>query len=79
MRDRDSEDCAAAERAFAQALGGGCSQPVAAHAVILPDHEAMKLTGFYRSGAPRSLTGPRGEGRELGLRLAQMMQREAIL
>ena len=33
VRDRDAEDCAAAERSFVAALGGGCALPVAAYVV----------------------------------------------
>ena len=73
VRDKDSWDCAAAERAFIAALGGGCALPVAAHAVAEGDN--LTLTGLYMDEALRiynrgAISGPRGEARGLGLELA---------
>lgn len=76
VRDRDAEDCAAAERSFVAALGGGCALPVAAYAVA--EGNILNLSGFYADevrGIRRTgrLSGPRTEavglGRELAARL----------
>ena len=41
----ESSKCAIAERAFVEKLDGGCTSPIAAHAVI--ENEIMTLTGLY--------------------------------
>lgn len=46
--DPVSRQCALAERAFVKELDGGCSSPVAAHAVI--DGDELILTGLYYEG-----------------------------
>jgi hydroxymethylbilane synthase len=71
--DRDSEICAKAERAFAAAVGGDCSSPVAAHAEIYG--EEISLTGFYarEEDGPfiRDIArGPAGKTELIGERLA---------
>ena len=43
--DADSTCAALAERSFVRFLDGGCSSPVAAHAVV--DQEKIVLTGLY--------------------------------
>ncbi len=43
--DADAEAAALSERAFVRELGGGCSSPVAAHAVV--KGEEITLTGLY--------------------------------
>jgi hydroxymethylbilane synthase len=73
VNDSDSSDCAAAERAFAARLGGGCSLPVAAYARV--QGTELILTGFYvdetvsiyRTG---SLAGDRKNAAMLGEALA---------
>lgn len=47
--DPVSRQCALAERAFVKELDGGCSSPVAAHAVI--DGDELILTGLYYEGS----------------------------
>ena len=77
VRDRDAEDCAAAERSFAAALGGGCALPVAAYAVA--EGDILNLSGFYadetlevrRTGR---LSGPRTEAGSLGRELAARLR-----
>ena len=76
VRDRDAEDCAAAERSFVAALGGGCALPVAAYAVA--EGDVLNLTGFYADetlGVRRTgkLSGPRMEAERLGLELAERL------
>lgn len=46
--DADAEVAALTERAFVRELGGGCSSPVAAHAVV--KGEEITLTGLYYEG-----------------------------
>ncbi|MDD2959080.1 MAG: hydroxymethylbilane synthase [Lachnospiraceae bacterium] len=79
-QDEDSRCAALAERAFVRALDGGCSSPVAAHAVI--DGDTVKLTGLYceeETGAWQkgSLLGSREEAEKLGMKLAEMLRYEA--
>ena len=51
VQDKESACCARAERAFVRALNGGCSSPVAAHAVV--ERTLLTLTGFYVSADER--------------------------
>ena len=64
--------CARAERAFVCRLDGGCSSPIAAHAV-LSDGE-ITITGLYvdeeGTAIRRTATGPRNQGEDLARRLA---------
>lgn len=77
VRDEDSTWCALAERAFVRTLDGGCTSPVAAHAVV--DGGTLTLTGFYvsadesvqRKGA---LSGPREGAEQLGQALANQLR-----
>ncbi len=67
----DSRMCVTAERAFLQAMGGGCQSPVAAHATL--EGGQMRLLGIsFRSGAARRsmVTGPAKAAVELGKELA---------
>ena len=78
VHDSRAACCALAERAFVRALDGGCSSPVAAHAVT--DGETLTLTGLYvspdetiiRKGA---LTGPAAEAETLGKTLAERLRK----
>lgn len=45
LNDRSSEICVQAERAFVRTLDGGCSSPIAAHAVCADD--TLSITGLY--------------------------------
>lgn len=77
VRDRDAEDCAAAERSFVAALGGGCALPVAAYAVA--EGDILNLSGFYADetlGVRRTgrLSGPRTEAGSLGRELAARLR-----
>ena len=64
--------CALAERAFVRALDGGCTSPVAAHAVV-QDGE-MILTGMNVYGEKDSIAGAAAEGERLGLTLAERLR-----
>jgi hydroxymethylbilane synthase len=73
VNDRDSQDCAGAERAFVARLGGGCSLPAAAYAEVLGTE--LRLTGFYvdeSAGLFRRgfLSGSREDAVKLGETLA---------
>ena len=77
--DADSTCAALAERSFVRFLDGGCSSPIAAHAVV--DQEKIMLTGLYyeeETGAYKkgSLEGTREEAEELGVRLAKKLREE---
>lgn len=76
VRNRDAEDCAAAERSFVAELGGGCALPVAAYAVT--ERNVLNLTGFCADetlGVRRTgkLSGPRTEAESLGRELAERL------
>lgn len=78
VRDEDSTWCALAERAFVRTLDGGCTSPVAAHAVV--NGEMLTLTGFYVSPDERiqrkgSLSGPQERAEELGRELADRLRK----
>ena len=49
VRDEKSELCAAAERSFSDALGGGCTSPVGAYAEVAGGR--LELCGFYADEA----------------------------
>lgn len=80
LRERNAEDCALAERAFVRALDGGCSSPVAAHAVT--EDGVITITGLYVDGAERMsrdcVSGPRSQGEELAQELARRMKEAAV-
>ena len=68
---------AVAERAFVRHLDGGCSSPVAAHAVVREKEIVLRglyydeETGKYEKGM---ITGPAEEGETLGISLAQKLR-----
>lgn len=77
VRDEDSTWCALAERAFVRALDGGCTSPVAAHAVV--DGGTLTLTGFYVSADESvqrkgTLSGSREQAEQLGQVLANQLR-----
>lgn len=74
--DRESGVRARAERSFVKALGGGCSSPIAAFAVL--EGETLTLTGMGAGGEKSALTGPAGQPEELGRALAERMRKEGL-
>ena len=73
VRDRDAELCAAAERSFSDALGGGCTAPVGAYAEV--EGRRLLLRGFYADEAADvyrkgKLDGAAEEACEIGRKLA---------
>lgn len=75
LDDATVREATSAERAFLEGLGGGCLAPIAAHAWI--DNGTLTLEGFV--AAPDGSTavrvrrsGPETNGRETGLRLADV-------
>ena len=77
VQDEKTACCAKAERAFVRALDGGCSSPVAAHAVV--EGEKLTLTGFYVSEDERiqrkgSISGGVTEAETLGSTLAWILK-----
>lgn len=77
--DEEGTLCARAERAFVRRLGGGCSAPIAAHAVIAG--ETITLTGLYVDEAGRvsrsTVSGPKTQGTALAEELADRMKEES--
>ncbi len=79
LASRESAWAAQAERSFVRYLDGGCSSPVAAHAVITGDKIHLmglyyeEATGSYRKD---SIDGSAGEGTELGIQLAKKLKGE---
>lgn len=66
-----------AERAYMKSLGGGCSTPIAAHAVI--EGEGMKVYGMYATGDDlriirASIEGNKHEAYDLGINLADIIK-----
>ncbi|MBP1736176.1 MAG: hydroxymethylbilane synthase [Oscillospiraceae bacterium] len=77
LHHEDSYVIALAERGFVRALDGGCSSPVAAHAVLEGDR--LVLTGLYVEEAGERLhfetaCGSRQEAEQLGISLAEGMK-----
>lgn len=77
VQDKESACCARAERAFVRALNGGCSSPVAAHAVV--ERTLLTLTGFYVSADERiqrkgSIRGSAADAETLGKTLARQLK-----
>ena len=77
VQDKESACCARAERAFVRALNGGCSSPVAAHAVV--EGTLLTLTGFYVSADERiqrkgSIRGSAADAEILGKTLARQLK-----
>ena len=77
VQDKESACCARAERAFVRALNGGCSSPVAAHAVV--ESTLLTLTGFYVSADERiqrkgSIRGSAADAEMLGKTLARQLK-----
>ena len=77
VQDEESACCARAERAFVRALNGGCSSPVAAHAVV--EGTLLTLTGFYVSPDERiqrkgSIRGSAAYAEMLGKTLARQLK-----
>ena len=77
VQDEKTACCAKAERAFVRTLDGGCSSPVAAHAVVVG--EALTLTGFYVSSDERiqrkgCIHGQMADAEMLGQQLARRLK-----
>ena len=77
FQDEKGYYAAVGERAFVRCLDGGCSSPIAAHAIV--DDEEMTLlglyydesTGNYKKG---SIKGAKQEAESLGIALAKQLQ-----
>ena len=74
--DPETRAAVTAERAFLNALGGGCSAPVAAYAhfALRTSHSALAMTGLVASPDGRRAIRVSGEGNDplaLGAELAQ--------
>jgi len=65
----------AAERAFLRGLGGGCSAPVAAHAVVSGQSPAISLTGLIASIDGRRVIRLSGESHDPVAAGAQLAER----
>jgi hydroxymethylbilane synthase len=62
LDDPATRACATAERAFLAALGASCNSPLAAHAVVLPGGEHVRLTALVASDDGRAVLRSRAEG-----------------
>jgi len=74
LEDDSTRKCVTAERAFLSGLGGGCSVPVAAYAVISDQLSVISLTGLVISEDGKKavkLTGQGVDASQLGNELAQ--------
>lgn len=77
--DRDGTKAALAERAFVRYLDGGCSSPVAAHAIIHGD--SIHLMGLYYQESTGkykkdSMYGTVDKAEELGVMLAKKLKED---
>lgn len=64
-----------AERAFLQAMGGGCQSPLAAYAQVLGHQIRLRAVSFKEAAARRAdLRGPLQDPEALGHRAAQQIQ-----
>ncbi len=77
LEDAVTRRAVEAERAALGELGGGCQAPIAIHA--FEENGKFVITGIVANPASgevlrASLTGPGGEGRELGHRLARLLR-----
>lgn len=74
LEDESTRKAVTAERAFLSGLGGGCSVPVAAYAVVSKQTSVISLTGLVISEDGRKVIKIQDEGTdalELGKTLAQ--------
>lgn len=75
FRDRDAEAAGQAERAFVRFLDGGCSSPIAAHALL--EGEEMTLLGlYYDEETGRYLRGRKKGSRDRAEALGEALARE---
>ena len=77
FQDEKGYYAAVGERAFVRYLDGGCSSPIAAHAIV--DDEEMTLLGLYydeNTGNHKkgSIKGAKQEAESLGIALAKQLQ-----
>ena len=75
--DQNARTAALAERAFVRELDGGCSSPVAAHAIV--NGSCLRLLGLYYNEETREvftgeLTGSAAQAEELGKALAGQLR-----
>jgi hydroxymethylbilane synthase len=78
IEDFSVRGCITAERAFLQALGGGCSTPVAAHATMNSvQPSTISLTGLVISEDGKTVVKVAGQGRD-ALRLGTELAKQAI-
>jgi hydroxymethylbilane synthase len=68
----DTAWCVTAERVFVRAMGGGCSSPVAAYAVL--EGGRLTLTGMDESRRKATLSAPPDQAEDLGLTLARRLR-----
>lgn len=80
INDTKSQICVEAERAFVKELDGGCSSPIAAHAVL--DGDNITITGLYvddrNEERTDKITGNIQNHVELGIELARRIKQERI-
>ncbi len=79
FHEKSAMYAALAERAFVGELNGGCSSPVAAHAVIMEGK--LQLFGLYYNEKDEdyltgSICGPCSEAEKLGVKLAHKLKTE---
>lgn len=77
--DREGTYAALCERAFVRFLDGGCSSPVAAHAVV--ENDTIHLMGlYYQESTGRykkgTMDGSVKEAEELGIHLAKQLKKD---
>ena len=79
LQDPDTARCTLAERAVSKALGGSCSMPLAAHAIVQADGQLWLRAWLGAVDGSRHLVAQAVQSQEessesLGKRVAQMLQ-----
>ncbi len=77
LEDESTRKAVAAERAFLSGLGGGCSVPVAAYAVISEQSSVISLTGLVISEDGKKTVKVTGQGTD-ALQLGNELAQQAI-
>lgn len=72
--DPDSRDAVKAERAFIETLGGGCSAPAAAYAIV--SGNTLKIQGFCVDAQGKAYRAERQGTRENAQEIGMLMARE---
>jgi hydroxymethylbilane synthase len=75
LTDKETFQAVTAERAFLNAMGGGCQSPVGAHAVVSGDKLRLRVISFLSEKVQRTeMTGPLHDPSTLGREVADKIR-----